>query len=119
MFDKSNLQPFTLEELAKHCAEETNLYFQRQNYDHSYCFELFRRAIQNNDQGALEVIIVQYQPLVARWVDKWISQHPDFLLLDQGETEDFVAQAFERFWTSFTSAKLDKSQGLETVLKYL
>jgi hypothetical protein len=119
MFDKSTPQQLTLEDLAKRCAEETNLHFQHQNFDSSYCFELFRRAIQNNDQRALEMIIVQYKPLVARWVNRWMSRHPDFSLLDQGDTEDFVAQAFERFWISFTPAKLEKSQSLAAVLRYL
>ena len=112
------LQQMTVTDLAQKCAQETDLYFNHQNYDSAYCFELFRRAIRSNDERALEVLIVQYQPLVARWVDRWMSKHPDFSLFND-ETQDFVAQAFERFWLSFTSAKLEKSQGLAAVLRYL
>ena len=118
MSDENELQHMGVADLAHRCAQETDLYFNHQNYDSAYCFELFRRAIRNNDERALEVLIVQYQPLVARWVERWMSNHPDFSLLNE-ETQDFVAQAFERFWISFTSAKLEKAQSLAGVLRYL
>jgi len=118
MSHEIELHQMTVTDLAQRCAQETDLYFNHQNYDSTYCFELFRRAIRNNDERALEVLIVQYQPLVARWVDRWMDRHPDFSLFNE-ETQDFVAQAFERFWISFTSAKLDKSQSLAAVLRYL
>lgn len=118
MSDENELQNMPVGDLAQRCAQETDLYFNHQNYDSAYCFELFRRAIRNNDERALEVLIIQYQPLVARWVDRWMSKHPDFSLFNE-ETQDFVAQAFERFWISFTSAKLEKSQSLAAVLRYL
>ena len=118
MSDENELQGMAVADLAQRCAQETDLYFSHQNYDSAYCFELFRRAIRNNDERALEVLIVQYQPLVVRWVDRWMSKHPDFSLFNE-ETQDFVAQAFERFWISFTSAKLEKSHSLAAVLRYL
>ena len=107
-----------VEDLAKRCAQETDLFFTHHDYDSSYCFELFRRAIRNNDEQALKVVIDQYQPLVERWVDRWMAKHPDFPLVNE-EAQDFVAQAFERFWISFTPAKFDKSQSLAAVLRYL
>ncbi|HLO13397.1 MAG TPA: hypothetical protein VK206_01115 [Anaerolineales bacterium] len=105
-------------DLAQKCAQETDLYFTHHDYDSSYCFELFRRAIRNNDERALEAVIIQYQPLVARWVDRWMAKHPNFSLVNE-EAEDFIAQAFERFWISFTPVKFDKSQSLAAVLRYL
>ena len=118
MSDENELQHMPVGDLAQRCAQETDLYFNHHDYDSAYCFELFRRAIRNNDERALEVLIVQYQPLVARWVDRWMSKHPDFSVFNE-ETQDFVAQAFERFWISFTSAKLERSQSLAAVLRYL
>ena len=47
-----------------------------------------------------------------------MNKHPEVSLFNE-ETQDFVAQAFERFWFSFTSAKLEKSQSLAAVLRYL
>lgn len=118
MLHENELQQMSVGDLARRCAQETEFYFNQKNYDSGYCFELFRRAIRNNDERALEAIIVQYQPLVVRWVDRWMSKHPDFLQFNE-ETQDFVAQTFERFWISFTSAKLEKSQSLAAVLRYL
>ena len=118
MSDENELQHMSVAALAQRCAQETDLFFSHQNYNSTYCFELFRRAIRNKDERALEVLIVQYQPLVARWVDRWMSKHPDFSVFNE-ETQDFVAQAFERFWISFTSAKLERSQSLAAVLRYL
>jgi DNA-directed RNA polymerase specialized sigma subunit len=118
MSHEIKLQQMSVADLAQICAQETDLYFTHHDYDSSYCFELFRRAIRNNDEYALEVIIIQYQPLVARWVDRWMAKHPDFPLAN-AEAQDFIAQAFERFWISFTPAKFDKSQSLAAVLRYL
>jgi RNA polymerase sigma factor (sigma-70 family) len=118
MSHEMKLRQMTIDDLAQRCAQETDLYFNYKEHDNSYCFELFRRAIQHNDERALEVVIVQYQPLVARWVDKWMGKHPDFPLID-AEAQDFIAQAFERFWISFTPVKLDKSESLAAVLSYL
>jgi RNA polymerase sigma factor (sigma-70 family) len=114
MSHETKLQHMAVGDLAQKCAQETDLFFNHHDYDSSYGFELFRRAVRNKDEGALEVVITQYQPLVARWVDK----HPDFLLINE-EAQDFIAQAFERFWVSFTPAKFDKSQNLAAILRYL
>jgi RNA polymerase sigma factor (sigma-70 family) len=118
MSHETKLQHMTVEDLAQKCAKETDLFFTHHDCDSSYCFELFRRAVRNKDERALEMVITQYQPLVARWVDRWMDKHPGFLLINE-EAQDFIAQAFERFWGSFTPAKFDKSQNLAAVLRYL
>jgi hypothetical protein len=108
----------SVEDLAQRCAQETKAYFKHQSHDTSYCFELFRRAISERDDSAWKVLIVQYRPSVARWVNRWADKHPDFPLAST-EEEDFIAEAFERFWKYFTPEKFVRSQGLEDVLKYL
>lgn len=118
MTQEINLQHMSVDDLAQHCAQETDLFFGHHDSDSSFCFELFRRAIGNRDERALEIVIVQYQPLVARWVDRWMSRHPDFPLVNH-EAQDFIAQAFERFWMSFTPVKFEKSRNIAEVLKYL
>jgi DNA-directed RNA polymerase specialized sigma24 family protein len=47
-----------------------------------------------------------------------MSRHPDFPLVNH-EAQDFIAQAFERFWMSFTPVKFEKSRNIAEVLKYL
>ena len=118
MSHETNPKSMDVDDLAGRCAQETDLFFTRQDHDSSYCFELFRRAIQNKDERAFEVVVAQYQPLVARWVEKWLNKRPEVPLLYE-EAQDFVAQAFERFWVSFTAVKFDRSQNLPAVLRYL
>lgn len=119
MSHEMNPEQMPVESLAQKCAQETDFYFNHKNYDSRYCFELFRRAIRNNDERALEVVIVQYQPLVIHWVERWVSKHPEFSLFNE-EPQDFVAQAFERFWVSYTPAKFENAHSsLPAVLKYL
>ena len=118
MAQEIKLQHMSVDDLAQRCAQETDLYFAHHDFDSSYCFELFRRAMGNNDEHALEVVIIQYQPLVARWVDRWMNRHPDFPTVHD-EAQDFIAQAFERFWSSFTPAKFERSRNIAEILKYL
>lgn len=118
MSHETNLQLMTLEDLAQRCAQETKLFFNYLSHETKYCFELFRRAISQRDDLAWSAIIVQYKSSVARWVNIWADKHPDFPLARE-EADDFVVEAFERFWNYFTPDKFGKSQGLGAVLRYL
>ncbi|HKY55421.1 MAG TPA: hypothetical protein VJM08_13985 [Anaerolineales bacterium] len=118
MTHETNLQLMTVEDLAQRCAQETKLFFKYLTHETKYCFELFRRAIAERDGLAWRAITIQYKPSVARWVNRWADKHPDFPLARE-EEEDFIAEAFERFWNHFTPEKLGKSQTLEAILQYL
>lgn len=118
MTHEINLHYMTVEDLAQRCAQETKLYFNYLTHDTKYCFELFRRAISERSDLAWKAIIVQYKPSVARWVNRWADKHPDFPLARE-EEEDFIDEAFIRFWNYFTPDKFGKAQGLDDVLKYL
>jgi RNA polymerase sigma factor (sigma-70 family) len=119
MSDENELQQMAVADLATRCAQETDLYYNSKEFDSRYCFELFRRAVKNKDGRAWERLILQYQPLVMRWVEKWMDKYPDFSLFNE-ESQDFVAQAFERFWASYTPAKFENARSsLPAVLKYL
>ena len=113
-----NLQSMPLDDLAQKCAQETIHYFKARIHDTSYCFELFRRAVTERSELAWNAIIVQYKPLVARWVNRQADKHPDFPLARE-EEQDFVDEAFIRFWHYFTSEKFHNSKGLDGILKYL
>jgi hypothetical protein len=104
----------TLQDLARHCAEETDHYYHSQKYDPQYCFEIFRRAIIDRDQFAWEIILSQYQPLVL----KWVNQHPGFLSTGE-EDEYFINRAFEKIWIALTPEKFSKFTALASLLSYL
>jgi RNA polymerase sigma factor (sigma-70 family) len=118
MTHELNLQSMSLNDLAQRCAQETKLYFKSKVHDTKFCFELFRRAVSERDGLAWNAIIIQYRPLVARWVNRWADRHPDFPLARE-EEEDFIAESFLRFWNHFTPDKFHKSQDLDRVLTYL
>ena len=118
MSHEMNLQSMPLDDLAHRCAQETILYFKARIHDTSYCFELFRRAVTERSELAWKAIIVQYKPLVARWVNRQADKHPDFPLAAE-EEQDFIDEAFIRFWHHFTSEKFHNSKGLDGILQYL
>ncbi len=100
MLHTSNVHTLTLAGIAHRCAQETELFFQRQSYDPQYCFELFRRAIMDRNQRAWELVYAQYRSLVAGWVER------NSAFRSSGEeTQFFVNRAFEKMWVALTPAK--------------
>jgi DNA-directed RNA polymerase specialized sigma24 family protein len=107
-------QRMTVDGLALQCAQETERFFGGQDHDTSYCFELFRRALGENDQQAWEMVYAQYRPLVAGWV----ARHPDLAHVG-GEIEEFANRAFERMWAAWTPDKFARFSDLKALLAYL
>jgi DNA-directed RNA polymerase specialized sigma24 family protein len=107
-------QEMTVDDLDSRCKEETGQFFGRQGYDPSPCFELFRRALVENDQRAWEMVYARYWPLVRGWV----ANHPA-ILYSGGEIEDFANRAFARMWAALTPDKLRRFPHLNSVLAYL
>lgn len=114
MIQTDKYSMLTLQDLARHCAEETDHYYHSQKYDPQFCFEIFRRAIIERDQLAWEMILSQYQPLVM----KWVNQHPGFLSTGE-EVEYFINRAFEKIWIALTPEKFSKFTALASLLSYL
>lgn len=110
----SDLQSQPLNDLRQHCAEQSTRFFQRQDHDPRFCFELFRRAINNHAQDAWEYLYQQYKPLVAGWVQNSATFH----VLDE-EKEFFVNRAFEKMWASISPEKFARFSDLDAVLRYL
>lgn len=112
--DDSTLRTIGLPVVAEICARETERFFHRQEYDPSYCYELFRRAIQEQDESVWGVIYDQYNPLVAGWV----RRHPAFM--DCGEEVQYIVnRAFERFWNAIGMARFQEFNDLASLLRYL
>ena len=114
MSDEDNLPHMSNDDLASLCAQETNLYFKHQAYDAQYCFELFRRAIQEGSKSAWQIICVQYQKLVTGWV----HQHYAFAATRE-EAEYFVNGAFGKISGTLTADKFGKFSDLGYLLRYL
>jgi hypothetical protein len=110
----STLGAIPLSDLSRHCAEETNKYYNQQAHDPRYCFELFRRAICNTNEQAWELIYGVYRSLVFRWV----RRHPSFVVLEE-EAQYFVNRAFEKMWSAVTAEKWANFPDLSALLRYL
>ena len=91
-----------------------HLFFRREAYDPAFCYELFRRAIVLGDQNAHERLYLQYQSLVASWVERH-SSYPS----TGEENQYFVNRAFEKLWRALSPAKFGQFADLKALLAYL
>ena len=111
-----DLTTLSLSSLAHLCRKSTDLFFQGVDYDDSSCFELFRRATQEEDDLAWEIVVNQYTNLVISWVQR----HPSYFYADE-EREYFVNRTFDNFWRAFSGnpEKLQKFNDVKSILQYL
>lgn len=114
MPDEPDLSRIMLEDIAQRCAHQSTLFFAHRPHDPRYCFELLRRAIQQHDQRAWEMVYAQYQPLVVSWIER----HPAFASSGE-EPLFFVNRAFEKMWLALTPARFAHFADLKAVLRYL
>lgn len=114
MSQQASLQAVSLSTIVRRCSQETERFFQRVSYDPRYCFELFRRAIEDRSQRAWDYAYRQYRSIVAGWV----KRHESF----QGSGEEvqyFINRAFEKMWSAMSPEKFGQFPTLKAVLRYL
>lgn len=114
MATQPDLSSFSLNSLQHRCAGETQKFFNRQEHDPTYCYELFRRAILQRDQHAWELVYAQYHALVAGWIQRSTLFHT----LEE-DLDYFINRAFEKMWASLTSDKFAGFPDLKSLLRYL
>ncbi len=114
MTDVVDLQHLTLVDLAKGCAQETELFFQHLAQDSKYCFELFRRAIRETDQFAWDMIYAQYRSLVTGWV-----KNSQAFEASGEQVEYFVNGAFGKIAVILTAEKFGRFAEIGSLLRYL
>lgn len=109
----ADLGALTLASIVHRCEQEMVRFFQRLRNDPRFCFELFRRAIQEQNQRAWGYVYEHFGPLVSGWV----LRHPSFQNCGE-EASYFVNRAFERFWSAVSPEKFDDYPSLSSLLKY-
>jgi len=109
-----DLNALTLAGVAHRCQKETERFFRRMAADASACFELFRRAVVDQNEAAWDLILEQYRPLVAGWVER----HPAYATIDE-DADPFVIHAFEKFWQAMAPQKFRSFSDLKALLSYL
>ena len=108
------LSSMDLAVLARRCVIESERFYRRQPYEPQLPYELFRRAIVDQNQHAWRHI---YQ-IYASQVDRWVRREPAFVNTDESG-EYFVNAAFFRFSHAVTAAKFAKFSTLAALLHYL
>lgn len=109
-----SLRSLTLSGVAQRCAEESDHFFHRRDHDPRFCFELFRRAIEERNEGAWSFLCDQYRPLVAGWV----KRNEAFFGSKEGVSY-FVNGAFAKMWSAVTPKKFADFDDLKSLLRYL
>lgn len=82
-----------------------------------YCFELFRRAIEEQDNQAWEALQTQYGRLIHSWIH---SRMPN--TLSNEEREDLIQDTWTNFYSSLTKHSIPLSKNFRHVgalLNYL
>ena len=109
-----DIDTFKVEDLAIRCAEENAKFFQKMAHDTRYCFELFRRALEDRIQQALENVREIYQPQLLRWV----MSHPLFDMT--GETAEYFSSiAFSQFYFALLESKFHRFPTLAHLMAYM
>lgn len=87
-------QKLSLEELVTSCRQAT---LQREKATVDYCFELFRRAFDEQDNMAWQALQQQYHRLL--W--KWLQAASDSRLLYE-DLEDLTQESYAKFWRTIS-----------------
>ena len=107
-------ESMTIDDVASRCAVETDRFFAGQPHDSRYCFELWRRAIEERQERAWSLVFAQYRPLVIGWAQR----HPSFG--GCGEEPQYVCNAaFTKLWAAVTPARFAGFADLRSLLRYL
>jgi hypothetical protein len=112
MLERS-LRRMTLDHIVDGCRSESN---QPRAEETGYCFELFRRALEEDEQAAWQAIDQQYKHLILHWI---YSCSPN---LPREEIDEIAPQALPKFWkilTKSTTPVTHRFAHVGAILKYL
>jgi hypothetical protein len=103
-------------QLAVQCLSEIYHYRRGESYTDAYGVELLRRATVLGDQEAWTCM----QYCLSEMVHGWLRRHPSREVACRLESEEnYVAQAFERFWQATTLTQRVEFSTLAAALQYL
>ncbi|MER3420050.1 MAG: hypothetical protein C4290_05795 [Chloroflexota bacterium] len=106
------LQTISVTLLCRRAQEEAGRYYAGELCDERFALEIVRRAVVERDELCWEALHTMYSPVVQTWCRAMYRQAD----LD---VEELAALAWEKFWRSFTAAKLAACRGAGSVLAYL
>jgi hypothetical protein len=102
--------------LAAQCLREIDKYHRGESYTDAYGVELLRRATALGDQKAWAWV----QHCFSEMVRGWLRRHPSRAAACRLESEEnYVAQAFVRFWQGTTLTQYVEFNTLAAALQYM
>ena len=114
------LPKLTMVGLSHHCEAETRQYFNGQTPDTRYCYELFRRALENpheeSSAQAWQFILIRYKSLVKGWVHRHAPPN-----LSSTIYEELTQDSFNYFWVAFAKEpdRFQKFPDVKHLLRFL
>jgi len=115
-FSELPLHVMSISGLADQCMSEIDKYRHGEPYHDQYCLELFRRAFVKCDPLAWEVVQQGFNETMIGWM----RSHPLREAACRFESEEnYVAQAFTRFWQATVGNQKLEFQTLAAALKHL
>jgi DNA-directed RNA polymerase specialized sigma24 family protein len=114
--DMLPLQDMSVMELADRCMNEIKRFQRGEPSNDLYGIELFHRALKQLDPLAWEVVQHRFSDVMYGW----IYQHPMRHLASRFDSEEnYVAQAFARFWQATAGNPKIEFMTLAAILRYL
>ena len=115
-FKEAACEALSVQALAAECLREIDNYRRGEPWTDEYGLELLRRAIALGDHEAWAWM----QRCFSGLVRSWLCRHPkrDVALRLESD-ENYVAQAFERFWQATTLTHRVEFHSLAAALQYL
>jgi hypothetical protein len=110
---EQSLHNVPLDDVIQGCRIESG---QPRGQEKGYCFELFRRAVEEQEQDAWSALNEQYRNLVIRWLSDGSSA------LTHEQVEEIAPETWSKFWRAQTNADTPLSERFAhvgAVLKYL
>jgi hypothetical protein len=115
-FKEAACKALSIQALAAQCLREIDNYRRGELFTDVYGLELLRRAIVQGDQEAW----VWVQHCFSGLVLGWLRRHPKREAACRLESdENYVAQAFERFWQATALTQHMEFNSLAAALQYL
>jgi len=110
---EQSLQDVPLDDVIRGCRIESG---QPRGQEEGYCFELFRRAVEEQEQDAWSALNEQYRNLVVRWLANGSAA------LTREQAEEIAPETWSKFWRAQINADTPLSERFAhvgAVLKYL
>jgi DNA-directed RNA polymerase specialized sigma24 family protein len=116
LFGRLLPQEMSLSALAQCCMQEIDGFRRGEPSDEQYGVELFRRAVTERDPLAWEAVQQCFHGMLLRWM----SHHPMIKAASCFDSEEnYVAEAFARFWQATAGNGHIEFQTLAAGLLYL